>query len=929
MLPLHSPGLAMRGRRRTARTLTLVAGLVAAGTVLTPAPAFALDAPGAPGTGAAWTTGAKQGFGTSATTDSKVWYTIGQGITDEIYYPTVDVANVQDLQYVVSDGATFDQLERDATTHQLVLTDPQSLSYQQVNTATNGRYKITKTYTTDPARSTVLIKTRFQVLTGGPLSLYVLYNPSLNNSGMGDTGASQSGQLVASDGSIASALAASTGFTKMTSGYSGTSSDGYVDLSGNHVLDTQYDTANTAGNLVQVGQIPVGADTTFTLALGFGATRTAAAGNASASLTGGYAAAETAYQTGWHNYLAGLHAAPASITANGLSTQYNVALMTLKGHEDKTYLGANVASLTNPWGDAKNANNAGDCGYHAVWARDLYQVSTAQISAGDTAAANRSLDYLFNVQQRVDGSMPQNTHLDGTNCWSSLQMDEVAFPLVLAWQLGRFDASTWAHVKKSADFIVAHGPSTPQERWEENGGYSPSTIAAEIAGLVCAADVASRNGDTASASSYLATADNWQANVQNWTFTTTGALGDGRYYERIDNNGNPNDGGPISLTNSGGTWDERNVIDPGFLDLVRLGVKPANDAAIAGSLPEIDATIKITTPSGPMWYRYNHDGYGETSTGAPYAGAGVGRPWPLLTGERGEYELANGRAATTYLTTMANSANAGYLIPEQVWDKPDQGSLVFGEGTGSATPLAWAMAGFVRLANSIDAGAPVETPSIVKARYAPTVGTTLTVTVPANTDATGRTVYLAGNLSVLGAGQTDWAANGIAMTRVDATHWRTTITSPNNAALSYKYTLGDWPSVEKDGSCADVGNRGITLTGTGRADTVANFGGFCGGGACTTTAVNFAVNATTVIGQNIFVVGDRPELGGWNTANAVPMSSASYPVWKATVTIPTSTTFQYKYIRKEGATVTWESGANRVVSTGTNCSLTLNDTWRP
>ncbi|KFZ82142.1 glucoamylase [Amycolatopsis sp. MJM2582] len=802
-------------RHRVIVALLTVPALLAA----TPVSAAPLaDAPGAPGTGAAWTTGGKEGFGTAAGAASKVWFTLGQGINHEIYYPTVDTANVQDLQYVVSDGAGFTQLERDHTTKQLVLTDPRSLSYRQINTATNGRYRITKTHTADPARSTVLIQTRFEVLSGGPLQLYALYNPSLNNSGMGDTGATSGGQLVASDGPVSSALAASTGFVKATSGYSGTASDGYVDLSGDYVLGAQYDSASTPGNLVQLGQIPVGTDTTFTLAVGFGSDRGAASANASASLAGGFAAADTAYRSGWNGYLSSLAAVPRSISGAGLTTQYNVALMTLKAHEDKTYPGANVASLTNPWGEAKDANGTGDCGYHAVWSRDLYQVSTAQIAAGDSAAANRSVDYLFTVQQRADGSFPQNTRLDGTNCWTSLQMDEVAFPIVLAWQLGRFDAGMWAKVKKSADFLVARGPSTPQERWEENGGYSPSTIAAEIAGLICAADIAERNGDTTSAARYRQLADQWQAQVSAWTFTTSGPLGDGRYFHRIDGNGNPNDGQNVFLQNGGGNHDERAIIDAGFLDLVRLGVKPAADPDVAASLSEVDSTLKVDTPNGPMWYRYNHDGYGETASGGPYTGAGVGRLWPLLTGERGEYELANGRSATTHLATMAASANAGFLIPEQVWDRPSAAGFTFGEGTGAATPLAWSMAQFVRLAHSIDAGAPVETPSVVKQRYS---------------------------------------------------------------------------------------------------------------AACSGVSAQFTVNATTSWGQNIFVVGDRAELGAWNPANAVPLSSANYPLWTGKVALPKGAAFQYKYIRKEGGAVVWESGANRVGSASSGCTLALNDTWRP
>ncbi len=210
------------------------------------------------------------------------------------------------------------------------------------------------------------------------------------------------------------------------------------------------------------------------------------------------------------------------MTAAGRAQLYTTATMVIAAHEDKTYRGAFVASLSTPWGQATNADNAGVAGYHAVWARDLYQMTTALIADGDTAAAGRALDYLFTVQQKPDGSFPQNSWLNGSPYWGGLQLDEVSFPLVLADQLGRTDAATWAKVERAADFVVAHGPSTPQERWEENGGYSPATIAAEIAGLVSAADIATKNGDTAAATGYLSTADSWRARVNDWTYTTSG-----------------------------------------------------------------------------------------------------------------------------------------------------------------------------------------------------------------------------------------------------------------------------------------------------------------------------------------------------------------------------------------------------------------------
>ncbi|MGI8884865.1 MAG: glycoside hydrolase family 15 protein, partial [Pyrinomonadaceae bacterium] len=298
-----------------------------------------------------------------------------------------------------------------------------------------------------------------------------------------------------------------------------------------------------------------------------------------------------------------------------------------------------------PWGGGENANENNIGGYHLIWSRDLYQVATAFMALGDKAAAIRALDFLFKIQQKPDGSFPQNSYLDGKPFWGSLQLDEVAFPLILAYQLGRDDKATYEnHVKKAADFIVKNGPQTPQERWEEEGGFSPSTIAAEIAGLVCAAEIARKNGDEASATIYLATADDWARNVERWTATTNGKYGDGNYYLRITQNGKPDAGEKIELNNGAGFFDEREIVDAGFLELVRLGIKSPDDPLIQKSLKVIDQIIKVNTPNGEGFYRYNHDGYGEMDDGRRWnfdgKYTGKGRLWALLSGERGQYELA-------------------------------------------------------------------------------------------------------------------------------------------------------------------------------------------------------------------------------------------------------------------------------------------------
>ena len=342
---------------------------------------------------------------------------------------------------------------------------------------------------------------------------------------------------------------------------------------------------------------------------------------------------------------------------------------------------------------------------------------------GDRAAANRALDYLFKIQQKTDGSFPQNSWVDGRTIGGGLQMDEIAFPLILSYQFGRTDRNIWLrHIRPAADFIVRKGPATNQDRWEEKRGYSPATIAAEIAGLICAARIARIHHDTASTDSYLRTADNWAKNVERWTATTNGFYGDGNYYLRLTENDNPNDGARIEINSGGGTFDEREIVDAGFLELVRLGIKVADDPLIVKSLEVVDRLIEVETPVGAGWYRYNHDAYGERPDGGPYDGRnGKGRLWTLLTGERGQYELALDERVKVRrrLDTMMGFANQGLMIPEQVWDLSESPGSAFriGSGTGSATPLAWSMAQFIRLALNLKSRRNVDTPELVRARY--------------------------------------------------------------------------------------------------------------------------------------------------------------------------------------------------------------------
>lgn len=715
----------------------VLASLVLLALLASPDPGYAASssvAPGAPGAAATWTPADKHGFGTATGTASKVWYTLEHGELTEVYYPDLGTPSLRDLQFIVTDGSTFADLERDATTSAVTAPDPRSLTYQQIDTANSGRYRLIKTYVTDPARSTVLVNVTFQSLTGQPYQVYAYADPSLTNNGMDDSGTCGSGALVASDGHTASAVLATPGFAQTSCGYLGTS-DGWTQLRSTYTLK-QY-TSAPEGNVVETARLKVDGvgQQHATLAVGFGGTSADALAAAQGSLTAGYPAISSAYAGGWHAYLSSLKPPPTAAEQQ----LYDVSVMVLAASEDKTYRGAFIASPTMPWAWGTGLENPSGA-YHLVWSRDLYEMATALLAAGDTAAANRALSYLFDRQQKPDGSFPQNSTVDGSPHWTNTQMDEVADPVILAWMLHRTDAATYtAHIRPAADYITAHGPVTQQDRWENQGGYSPATIAAQIAGLVCAADIAKANSDTASATRYLRTADNWQKSVASWTVTSNGPLSASPYYLRLTKDGNPNAGTTYNIGDSGPNGvDQRQVVDPSFLELVRLGVKPATDPAIVNTIKVVDAQLGVQTPKGEFWHRYNRDGYGEQPDGRPWnvgfpaapltdplnkgwgSQATIGRIWPIFAGERGEYDLAAGQPAQGSLAAMAAARNDGYLLPEQVWDQfPPSGQPGFAPGTGtfSATPLAWSHAQYIRLAWSITAGHPIERPSIVACRY--------------------------------------------------------------------------------------------------------------------------------------------------------------------------------------------------------------------
>ena len=743
-----------QGSRRKYIWITAISVVVLAALLLprlfggTPLHAITGEALDGNWTSSTWAPANNTMVGTSANLVSNVWFTGHNGILGSIFYPSVDMPNTSSLEFLVGDSNhTWVDEEQKDTIAQTQLYDKRSLAWVTTNTAKNKRYQIKKIIYTDPDRNSVIQQVTFTALQGtlDDYLLYAYYDPTIHNSGDKNSSMTKlyNGRtvLVSTDasGDYASALAADIPFQPdmTSSGFVGFN-DGLTDLKGqtncgnpkcpDYVMNYEYQSA-MRGNTAQMGLLDLSNEyekdvkteksITFNLVLSFGQNTGSTSGSTIAEMVldgtlNTLDAKETqgatlkTYISLWNAYDNKLTPPPAvgktPDVQQARQQEYYLAANVLKASQDKQ-TGAIVAGLGKPWGEYKGDDDV--AGYHMVWQRDLYEVASAMIVAGDTLDPQRALQWSFNTQQQPDGHFPQNSDTSGTPYWTGLQMDEQAFPIMLAWKLSVTDNENYTkHIKPAANYIVAHGPSTGQERWEENAGYSPATIATEIAGLLCAADIARVNKDSASEKRFQDAADTYQSNVVKWTYTTTGTYGNGHYFERIAADGNPNNGSLITIANHGGTYDEREIVDPSFLELVRQGILPAKSPYITSSLTVIDAQIKQTINGYPYWFRYNHDGYGEHDDGFPFDGSGKGRLWPLLSGERGVYEVAAGADAEPYLSAMMAAANSSGMIPEQVWDnKPpavDSPYCVLapcaaGTPTKSMNPLNWAMGEYITL----------------------------------------------------------------------------------------------------------------------------------------------------------------------------------------------------------------------------------------
>jgi len=692
------------------------------------------EAFGSPGLAPRWTSSVKDAVGTAYSASSRIWFTCSHGILNEIYHPTIDLPQVRDMEFLITDGETFVHEEKRDLESSFEYIHDEALGVRYTNRDRDGRYTLTKEIVCDPHHSVVLTHVTVTGLEDllPRLKIYALLAPHLDGGGAGNTARAVDvggfNALLAWKNNWSLAMAAIPGFSRVSCGFVG-SSDGWHDLIDNFHMDWEFGSA-TNGNLALMGELEIKGAREFTVAVGVG-------GTLHTSLQKTVVALSTPFERHRDRYIEQWQRA-ASPTALARKSRDGGRLMrtslhVLLAHEDKTYSGAFVASASIPWGQVKGDDDLG--GYHLVWTRDMVQTATALLACGRAETARRALVYLACTQQ-PNGGFAQNFWINGTPYWTGQQLDEVAFPIILAWRLwkadGLGDMHIFAFVERAAGFLVRNAPITHQERWEENAGYSPSTLAAVIAGLICAAEIA-RAQESIELAVFLEEFADWiESHLEDWTVTDNGVLHPQvkRHYMRIRP---PEIGEAYACENCGtehirisnrppGTryeFEAREIIDAGFLELVRYGVRRADDPLIVDSLEVVDKILKRDLPQGPGWLRYNWDGYGQGPDCEPFQVWGQGRVWPLLTGERAHYELAAGNDISSLIKTYEAFASCGQLLPEQVWDEPDRPecSMRMGKPAGSAVPLVWAHAEYLKLLRSAMDGKVFDRISPVYERY--------------------------------------------------------------------------------------------------------------------------------------------------------------------------------------------------------------------
>jgi glucoamylase len=681
-------------------------------------------APGAPGIGPTWSSSRKEIIG-CALGPSRLWFTVGAGIIHEVYYPRVDIPQIRDLGFIVADGKGFWVEVRQLWSH-TVETAAEGVPAVHV-VHQHDRFQLTLRIAPCAIRDVLLIEVH---LAGSDdLRPYALLAPHLGGTGHGNeagTGHFRGRQMLwAKQGPFALAFAAVDGMQRDAWGRTSAGnvgvSDGWQDFSANGAMTWEYGSAGP-GNVALLGELPRSA----VLALAFGTSDTSAATLAVSALLEPFEASwsrQVDSWSRWHRRRRRSAAAPSGLP-RAIREQLSVSAMVLRVHQDKVYPGSMVASLSVPWGTTHDDRG----GYHLVWPRDLVQCGLALLDLGCIDEPRDMLRYLI-ATQHADGHWNQNQWLGGKSFWKGIQLDEAAFPVLFAAALAERGVLGGIEVSdmtaRALSFIARTGPASPQDRWEEDAGINAFTLPVCIAALVAGAEFVQEPARSFA----LVLADFWNSKLEDWLTAQGTAFGlahaVSQYYVRaapagvLQTAAALDESIPLRNRSDGRNLPATQQISVDFLQLVRLGLRRAGDAAIRDSLSLADALLRVDTPAGAAWHRFTDDGYGEHDDGSPFDGTGRGRLWPLLVGERGHYALAAGEDPLPYLRTMASMASACGMLPEQVWDADDipARGLQIGRPTGSAMPLAWAHAEFVRLAASMRRGYPSDRLAVVWNRY--------------------------------------------------------------------------------------------------------------------------------------------------------------------------------------------------------------------
>lgn len=663
-----------------------------------------LYAPGAPGIAPTWTSSAKD-MVTTALGPSRLWATFGFGIVNEVYWPSTGQPQIRDLGFIVKTKTGWSEVKR-VQNYTLSTPKPHIPLLSVVHTGED--YRLELEFLPAPLRDVLLVRYRLE---GEDVKLYTLLSPHLGADGR-DNNAYAAADLTATKPDMALCLEADAGFSRTSAGFVGTS-DGWQDFSQNGDMAWQYAAAE-GGNVALTGEL---AEENGVLALGFADTVVGARTLARSALAEDYLGMRGDFIDAWEAWADTLeipHSNPE------FKREAELSALVMKVHEDRAFAGSIVASLSVPWGNSRNDLG----GYHLVWSRDAVETALALVAVGQIDDACRTLAYLI-ATQAEDGGWSQNWFPDGRRYWTGQQLDEVSFPIILAAKLRGLGAlpaapSVEAMVRKAVAYIVKNGPMSAQDRWEENPGVNPFTLAMAVTALLAATDFLDPHERD-----YVASlADCWNERIEDWTYVAGGALADEHgiegYYVRI----NPPDGqglrGQVQVRNrADGPVDADTLVGLEYLYLVRTGLRRADDKKIQDTLKVTERLLRVETPSGPSYHRYNGDGYGEHADGSPFDGTGIGRLWPLLTGERGHFALCAGDDPHPYLHAMTRMTGPGGLLPEQIWDAdpiPER-LLEPGRPSGSAMPLVWAHAEFVKLLVASETGRPVERLEAVERRY--------------------------------------------------------------------------------------------------------------------------------------------------------------------------------------------------------------------